>query len=54
MKDGSINRDALSARRKAAIKVLLNGKTTVIPMHAKKELGKGLVLSIKEDLGLKE
>jgi predicted RNA binding protein YcfA (HicA-like mRNA interferase family) len=34
------------------LKVELNGKTTVLPMHAK-DLKKGLVHSIKKDLGLK-
>jgi mRNA interferase HicA len=33
-------------------KVVLNGKTSFLPMHAK-ELGTGLVLTIKKQLGLK-
>jgi mRNA interferase HicA len=33
-------------------KVYLNGKMSILPMH-NKELGKGLVESIKKDLGLK-
>jgi mRNA interferase HicA len=34
------------------LKVLLNGKMSVLPMHAK-ELGTGLVEAIKKQLGLK-
>ncbi|MBF0178371.1 MAG: type II toxin-antitoxin system HicA family toxin [Magnetococcales bacterium] len=34
------------------LKVFLNGKRSVLPMHGQKELGKGLVYSIKKDLGL--
>ena len=33
--------------------VTLNGKTTVLPMHPSKELGTGIVHSIKKDLGLR-
>ncbi len=33
--------------------VMLNGKTTVLPMHPSKELGTGIVHSIKKDLGLR-
>jgi mRNA interferase HicA len=33
-------------------KVYLNGKISILPMH-NKELGKGLVESIKKQLGLK-
>jgi mRNA interferase HicA len=34
------------------LKVELNGKTSILPMHSK-ELGKGLVEAIKKQLGLK-
>jgi mRNA interferase HicA len=34
------------------LKVQLNGKTSILPMH-NKELGTGLVESIKKQLGLK-
>jgi mRNA interferase HicA len=34
------------------LKVLLNGKTSYLPMHSK-ELGTGLVQTIKKQLGLK-
>jgi mRNA interferase HicA len=34
------------------LKVTLNGKTSVLPMHAK-EMKKGLVEGIKKQLGLK-
>jgi len=33
--------------------VTLNGKTTILPMHPSKELGTGIVHSIKKDLGLR-
>ncbi len=33
--------------------VTLHGKKTVLPMHPSKELGTGIVQSIKKDLGLK-
>jgi mRNA interferase HicA len=36
------------------LKVFLDGRQSVLPMHGKrKELGTGLVNSIKKDLGLK-
>lgn len=35
------------------LKVFLNGKQSVLPMHGSKEIGKGLELKIKKDLGLK-
>lgn len=35
------------------IKVLLNGKSTILPMHGQKELKTGLVEGIKKQLGLK-
>ncbi|WP_263355962.1 type II toxin-antitoxin system HicA family toxin [Acidicapsa ligni] len=34
------------------LKVLLNGKVSILPMH-NKELGTGLVQAIKKQLGLK-
>ena len=34
------------------LKVFLNGKTSILPMH-NKELGTGLVQSIKKQLGLR-
>lgn len=34
------------------LKVMLNGKQSVLPMH-NKELGKGLLEAIKKQLGLK-
>ncbi|MCX6594162.1 MAG: type II toxin-antitoxin system HicA family toxin [Acidobacteria bacterium] len=34
-------------------KVFLNGRFTVIPRHASKEIGTGLIEKIKRDLGLK-
>ncbi|MEI2782791.1 MAG: type II toxin-antitoxin system HicA family toxin [Candidatus Competibacter sp.] len=33
--------------------VTLNGKTSIFPYHASKEIGNGLVRKIKKDLGLK-
>lgn len=35
------------------LKVFLNGRQSVLPMHGKKELGKGLEAAIKRQLGLK-
>ena len=32
--------------------VRLNGRTSQLPMHGRKELGSGLVHKIKKDLGL--
>jgi mRNA interferase HicA len=40
------------AGRGSHLKVLLNGKISYLPMHHK-ELGKGLVETIKKQLGLK-
>jgi len=34
------------------LKVLLNGKISILPMH-NKDLGKGIVQSIKKQLGIK-
>ena len=36
------------------LKVYLNGKFSILPMHKSKELGTGLVEKIKKDLGLKQ
>ena len=33
--------------------VALNGKTSIFPYHASKEIGNGLMHKIKKDLGLK-
>ncbi len=35
------------------IKVYLKGRASILPMHGKKELGKGLVEAIKKQLRLK-
>lgn len=35
------------------LKVTLVNKNTVLPMHGSREIGKGLELKIKKDLGLK-
>ena len=35
------------------LKVLLNGRQTILPMHGTAELGKGLEAAIKRQLGLK-
>lgn len=35
------------------LKVYLNGRQSVLPMHGTEELGKGLVATIKRQLGLK-
>ena len=35
------------------LKVFLNGKQSVLPMHGTTELGKGLEADIKRKLGLK-
>jgi len=35
------------------LKVFLNGNQSVLPMHGKQELGKGLQNAIKKQLGLK-
>jgi len=36
------------------LKVLLNGRQSVLPMHGKQEIGKGLENAIKKQLGIKE
>jgi mRNA interferase HicA len=35
------------------LKVFLNGRQTILPMHGTAELGKGLEAAIKRQLGLK-
>jgi len=35
------------------LKVYINGNQSVLPMHGKQELGKGLENAIKKQLGLK-
>jgi len=35
------------------LKIMLAGRTSVLPMHGTKEIGKGLEAKIKRDLGLK-
>jgi len=35
------------------LKVVLAGRSSVLPMHGAKEIGKGLQAKIKRDLGLK-
>jgi mRNA interferase HicA len=35
------------------LRVRLGSRSTVLPMHGKKEIGKGLEQRIKKDLGLK-
>jgi len=35
------------------LKIVLAGKTSVLPMHGTKEIGKRLEAKIKRDLGLK-
>lgn len=36
------------------LKVFLNGKQSILPMHGTTELGKGIEASIKRQLGLKD
>jgi len=43
----------LSPARVRICKVYLNGRQTVLPMHGKTELCKGLEAAIKRQLGLK-
>jgi mRNA interferase HicA len=42
----------IQAGKGSHLKVTLNGKNSVLPMHGK-ELGTGLVAAIKKQLGLK-
>jgi len=39
--------------RGSHLKVFLNGRQTILPMHGSEELGKGLEAAIKRQLGLK-
>lgn len=41
-------------QRGSHLKVYLNGRQTVLPMHGSKEIGKGLEAKIKKDLGIKD
>jgi len=41
------------AGRGSHLKVTLNGKQSILPMHGTKELGKGLEAAIKRQPGLK-
>lgn len=36
------------------LKVYYKGRQSIVPMHARKELGRGLVEAIKKQLGLKD
>ena len=36
------------------LKVMLNGRMSILPVHKSKEIGTGLVEKIKKDLGLKK
>jgi mRNA interferase HicA len=48
------NRGAIFTSGKGShLKVELNGKFSVMPMHKSKEIGTGLVAKIKKDLALK-
>jgi len=40
------------AQKGSHLKVYLNGKMSVLPMHGKKELGNGLIKAIKRQLGI--
>ena len=44
---------AFTSGKGSHLKVELNGKFSVMPMHKSKEIGAGLVAKIKRDLGLK-
>ena len=50
--------ESLGARFEKAkgshMKVYLNDKMSIFPNHGSKEIGKGLVLKIKKDLGVKK
>jgi len=36
------------------LKIFYNGRQSILPMHGKKELPRGLVADIKKQLGLKD
>lgn len=44
---------AFTSGKGSHLKVELDGKFSVLPMHKSKEIGTGLVAKIKKDLGLK-
>jgi mRNA interferase HicA len=44
---------SFTSGRGSHLKIELNGKSSVMPMHKSKEIGTGLVAKIKKDLGLK-
>ena len=44
---------SFSPAKGSPLKVRLGRHSTILPMHAKKEIGKGLEKKIKKDLGLK-
>ena len=44
---------SFEAGKGSHLKVRLGNRSTVLPMHGKKEIGKGLEQRIKKDLGLK-
>jgi len=44
----------LGTQKGSHLKVYLNDKQSVLPMHGKKELGTGLVKAIKKQLGIEE
>lgn len=39
--------------KRSHLKIFLNGKRSILPMHGTEELGKGLEAAIKRQLGLK-
>jgi len=45
---------AFGSQTGSHLKVFYRGRQSIIPMHGKKELPKGLVADIKKQLGLKE
>ena len=44
---------SFSPAKGSHLKVRLGRRSTILPMHGKKEIGKGLENKIKQDLGLK-
>ena len=44
---------SFSPAKGSHLKVRLGRRSTILPMHGKKEIGKGLETKIKKDLGLK-
>jgi mRNA interferase HicA len=45
---------SFGSQKGSHLKVYLDGKQSVLPMHGKKELGTGLVKAIKKQLGIEE